>query len=72
MFVFKEYYLVLFKKESINEIEIEPMIWAYVLDVKMWYQGGFFHRFGRFFKNVWAASAYKGFFFLTCFIIELK
>ena len=36
------------------------MIWAYVLDVNAWYQPGFFDRFGRHFKNVWAASAYKG------------
>ena len=36
------------------------MIWAYMEDVVSWYQPGFFEKFGRHFKNVWAASAYKG------------
>jgi hexosaminidase len=36
------------------------MIWAYMENVMTWYQPGFFKRFGNNFKNVWAASAYKG------------
>jgi hypothetical protein len=36
------------------------MIWAYVLNVNMWFTSSFYNEYGQNFKNVWAASAYKG------------
>ena len=36
------------------------MIWAYVPDVKAWFQPDLYIKYGRLFKNVWAAAAYKG------------
>lgn len=47
-------------KPKINEYEIEPMIWAYMEDVKNWFQPYLYVKYGHIFNNVWAASAYKG------------
>lgn len=47
-------------KPQISKYEIEPMIWAYMEDVKTWFQPYLYVKYGHIFKNVWAASAYKG------------
>jgi hexosaminidase len=47
-------------KPKIHEYEIEPMIWAYMEDVKNWFQPYLYVKYGHIFTNVWAASAYKG------------
>lgn len=52
--------LFFIKKPMILEHELEPMIWAYVLDVRVWFTSDFYVQYGRNFKNIWAASAYKG------------
>ncbi len=36
------------------------MIWAYMEDVKNWFQPYLYTKYGHIFQNVWAASAYKG------------
>lgn len=36
------------------------MIWAYMEDVKNWFQPFLYIKYGHIFQNVWAASAYKG------------
>ena len=40
--------------------EIEPMIWCYAEDVSKFLNPGVFVKYRNIFKNVWAASAYKG------------
>lgn len=47
-------------KPQIAKYEIEPMIWAYMEDVKNWFQPQLYVKYGHIFNNVWAASAYKG------------
>lgn len=47
-------------KPEILKYEIEPMIWAYMEDVKNWFQPFLYIKYGHIFQNVWAASAYKG------------
>jgi hypothetical protein len=53
-------------------LELEPMIWAYVLDVKIWFTPDFYVQYGKNFKNVWAASAYKGWPSYFCLILSLN
>lgn len=47
-------------KPQIEKYEIEPMIWAYMEDVKNWFQPYLYIKYGHIFQNVWASSAYKG------------
>lgn len=47
-------------KADIIKLEIEPMIWAYMEDVKNWFQPYLYIKYGHIFEGVWAASAYKG------------
>ncbi|CAF1273626.1 unnamed protein product [Rotaria magnacalcarata] len=43
---------------ELNEL-IVPMVWAYVDDVKPWFDDGFWMRFSVF-REVWVASSFKG------------
>lgn len=47
-------------KPEINKYQIEPMIWAYMENVVSWFQPYLYVKYGHIFRNVWAASAYKG------------
>lgn len=43
-----------------RNLKIEPMVWCYGEDVSEYVNNELFKIYGIIFKNVWAASAYKG------------
>jgi hexosaminidase len=41
-------------------LEIEPMLWGYMEDVRSYFSNDLYVKYGKVFEKIWIASAYKG------------